>query len=166
MIGFMTNARMNVIIDGRTLDEMGAEMVDSVSVWKRRSNWLASYDSCSAYIAEMKGPDKYAYTLFVYGSPVFHNVSVRIISDINDEPQLTLLTPILTSGEHYNASRQIAPTNSEEHSLPLSPQQDASVFEVADLIENDNMGSTDTNTTVSVQHFPDAAHLNRIRAPK
>ena len=104
----------------------------------------------------MKRPDKKADTLFVYGFSAFYNVSVRIIRDIYDESQVyyfcfmeptDLITVCsLSSGKHYYASRQIASTIPEEHSIPLLTQLDAPVSHVNDLANNNTMGSMDTIT--------------------
>ena len=41
VVSFGKYARMNVIINGSTLDEVRCEIVDPVTVVRRRSNWLA-----------------------------------------------------------------------------------------------------------------------------
>ena len=64
---FLTTARLNVIVDGRTLDEVLGEMADLPSLDRRRSNKLEQYDRWFNYLEYMKQPDKYADTLFVIG---------------------------------------------------------------------------------------------------
>ena len=44
MVRFLTKARMNVIMDGRTLDEVGREMEDPPSLGRRRGPRLDQYD--------------------------------------------------------------------------------------------------------------------------
>ena len=82
----------------------------------------------------MKRSDKYADTLFVFVLSAHYNVSVRIISDIYDEPQVYNLgftdpTDVITvcflpSVEHYYVSRENATTITEEHTPLFAQQQD------------------------------------------
>ena len=77
VVGLPTNAKKNVIVDGRTLNEVRADIVDPVPVGRRLPNRLAYYDSWSAYFAEMNSPDKCADILFMYGFSTFYNVSLH-----------------------------------------------------------------------------------------
>ena len=133
VVKFLTTARLNVIMDGRTLDEVHGEMVDLPSLGRRRSNRLEQYNSWSKYLAYMKHPDKYADSLFMIGSSSLYNVSVSLISDIHDKPQVYYLgftapTDVITlcflqSVEHYYATREIAPMITQEHeALSAIPQ--------------------------------------------
>ena len=90
VVRFLTNARMNVIMDGHTLDEVRGEMEDPLSMGRRRGNRLDNYDSWTKYLTYMKHPDEFADALFVIGFASLYNVSVRIIRDIHDEPQDTI----------------------------------------------------------------------------
>ena len=110
----LTTAHIHVIWDGRTLDEVRGEMTDPVALGRRRTPQLEHYDSWSKYINYMKQPDNYVDTLFVYGLASLYQVSVRIVRDIYNEPQIyyvgdTALTDTITvcflpSATHYYAS--------------------------------------------------------------
>ena len=88
MIRFL---RLNVIADGNSLDEVRSGMENTLSLDGQRSTRLEQYDIWSKYLTYMKQPDKYADTIFVFGHSSFYNVSVRVISDIDDEPQVYYL---------------------------------------------------------------------------
>ena len=74
----------------------------------------------------MKKSDNYADTLFVVGLSALYNVSVRIASNSYDEPHSftepkdVITVCFLPSAEHYNASRQTAPTIIYGQSLQLN----------------------------------------------
>ena len=101
VVRFLTNARLNVIIDGRTLDEMCGGMEDSVTLGRRRTNRLEQYDSWSKDITYIKKSNKYADTHFVFGLSTHHNVT---------EPLDVIIVRFLPPTEHYHASREIAHT--------------------------------------------------------
>ena len=88
VVRFLTNARLYVIMDGRTLDEVRGGMSDPATLGRRRTNRLEQYDSWIKYITYMKKPDNYAGTLFMFGFSALYNVSVRIVSDSYDEPYI------------------------------------------------------------------------------
>ena len=65
MASFLTNARINLSMDGRTLDEVRDEMEDPPTLGRRRSIRLEQYDIRTKCIAYMKQPDKFADALLV-----------------------------------------------------------------------------------------------------
>ena len=101
----------------------------------------------------MKKPDKYADTIFAFGHSALYNVSVRIISDIYDEPQVyylgcteptyVIMVCVLPSAEHYYTSGEIAPPITEEHAPLSATQQDMATSVVSELTETSHI---DTNT--------------------
>ena len=91
VVRFLTNARLHVIMDGRTLDEVRERLSIPVTMGRRRINRLEQYDSWAKYITYMKHPDNYADVLFVFGFSAFYNVVVRIVSDSYDEPHVYYL---------------------------------------------------------------------------
>ena len=146
-VRFLTNARLNVIMDERTLDEACGGMEDPVTLGQRSTNRQEQYDSWSKYITHMKKPDTYADTLFVFGLSTLYNISVRNISDINDEPQLfsvgfTEPTDVITVcflqlAEHYHTFREIATTTTEVHLSLFEHQQDMDTSEVTEVTEKE-----------------------------
>ena len=104
----------------------------------------------------MEKPDKYAGALFVLGLSALYNVSVRIISNIYDEPQkydlgFTEPTEVITiclllSAERYYASREIATTVTEEHTNLIAQQQDMDKNEVPEVADKEYAPPIDTNT--------------------
>ena len=141
---------MNIIVDGRTLDKVRADMVDPATAGRRHLTRLAYY-SWPAYLAEMKSPDKYAAILFVNDFSARYNVSVRFISDIYDKPQIyylgltaptdCIILRFLPSGEHYYVSRPTAVAIPEE-----LHQQDTPILDAVDFGENGIIGPMDNNT--------------------
>ena len=67
VVRFPTNARLNVITDGRTLHEMRGGMSDPAMLGRLRTNWLEQYDSWTKFIIYMKKTGNYADILFVFG---------------------------------------------------------------------------------------------------
>ena len=51
VVEYLPTARLNVNMDGRTLDEVRDEMAGLPSLGRRRSNRLEKYDSWSKYLA-------------------------------------------------------------------------------------------------------------------
>ena len=91
VVRFLTNSRMNILMDGRTLDEVRREMADPSATGRRKGSRLEHYDSWTKYLAYMKQPVKYIDTLFIFGFASLYKVSVRIITEILDEPQVFYL---------------------------------------------------------------------------
>ena len=91
----------------------------------------------SKYLAYIKQPNKFVDTLFVIGFASLYNVSVRIITDIHNEPQLYYLgltapTDLITlcflqSAEHYYASRELPPMIIADPAALFAEDTDASV---------------------------------------
>ena len=116
---YLSNAKDQKIYDGRTLDTVREEMRDAPTTVRRRTPRLEQYDSWYKYITYMRQPDKYADVLFAYGLSHLYNVSICIISDIFDEPQIYHLGNIppqnkitlcyLPVAQHYYATRELAP---------------------------------------------------------
>ena len=108
---FLTTARMNIIFDGCTLDEICGKMADPVTAGRLRSSSSKYYESWSEFIAEMERSDKYVDTLFMHEFSGFYIFSVDIISNIYDESQVNYLG----SSEPTDSITVCFPT-SEEHS--------------------------------------------------
>ena len=140
VVKLLTTARLNVVMDGRTLDEVRNEIADPPSLGWRKNNRPEQYSSWFKYFAYMKQPDKYADTLFVLGLASFYNISVRIISNIHDAAQVYYLgfaapTDVITlcflqSVEHDYAIRELLPMSIEEPAILYAPVIPAAVHSV------------------------------------
>ena len=72
LVSFLTKAKMNVIIDGRSERRNGRPGDCGIL------NRLTYYDSWPEYIADMKSPEKYMDILFVNGYQLF--IMLRFVS--------------------------------------------------------------------------------------
>ena len=157
VVRFLTiNAQLHVIWDGRTLREVRGDMEDPPSLTMRTRNRLEKYDSWTKHINYMKQPDKYADVLFLIGVSQVYNVSVSIISDLNNVPQVYFLgitppTDVITlcflhSKEHYYASRGLAPMAREEHAVPIEISYSQEAAQQLALTTKDSSPVTDPDT--------------------